>query len=176
MCRKLSQYGLSAIRERKREPAKLPPGYWPNHRQQVITRRSLFELKEAKRRAHILEGLKIALDNLDAVIKTIRRSRDVNTARKNLMRKFNLTEIQANAILEMQLRRLAALERKKIEDEYKEIGKKILYLPCTLGTINTNIKAASSIKNLCKFSTVSPLLIGWNIQMDGRWRAIRETV
>lgn len=98
------------------------------HRQQVITRRTIFELKEAKKRAHILEGLKIALDNLDAVIKTIKRSRDVETARKNLMKKFGLTEIQANAILEMQLRRLAALERKKIEDEYKEIGKKIVYL------------------------------------------------
>jgi len=98
------------------------------HRQQVITRRSIFEFKEAKKRAHILEGLKIALANLDAVIKTIKRSRDVNKARENLMKKFSLTEIQANAILEMQLRRLAALERKKIEDEYKEIGQKILYL------------------------------------------------
>jgi len=102
------------------------------HRQQVVTRRSLFELKEAKNRAHILEGLKIALDHLDAVITTIKRSRDVETARINLMKKFNLTEIQANAILEMQLRRLAALERKKIEDEYQAIEKKILYLTALL--------------------------------------------
>ncbi|OGV89946.1 DNA gyrase subunit A [Microgenomates group bacterium RBG_19FT_COMBO_39_10] len=98
------------------------------HRQQITTRRSIFELEAAKSRAHILEGLKIALDNLDAVIATIKKSRTVENARINLMKKFKLTEIQANAILEMQLRRLAALERKKIEDEYKEIGKLIAYL------------------------------------------------
>ncbi|MFC1727241.1 DNA gyrase subunit A [Patescibacteria group bacterium] len=98
------------------------------HRQKVITKRSLFDLRAAKKRAHILEGLKIALDNLDEVISTIRRSRDVNTARINLIKKFKLTEMQANAILEMQLRRLAALERQKIEDEYKQIGKQILFL------------------------------------------------
>ncbi|KPJ70912.1 DNA gyrase subunit A [Microgenomates bacterium DG_75] len=98
------------------------------HRQKVVTRRSIFELEAAKKRAHVLEGLKIALDNLDAVIATIKKSRTAETARTNLMKKFKLTEIQANAILEMQLRRLAALERKKIEDEYKEIGKLIEYL------------------------------------------------
>ncbi len=98
------------------------------HRQSVVTRRSIFELEAAKKRAHILEGLKIALDNLDAVIATIKKSRTVDSARTNLMKKFKLTEIQANAILEMQLRRLAALERKKIENEYKEIGKLIEYL------------------------------------------------
>jgi len=98
------------------------------HRQLVITRKSIFELKAAKNRAHILEGLKIALDNLDAVIATIKKSRTVETARTNLMKKFKLTELQANAILEMQLRHLAALERKKVEDEYKEIGKLIEYL------------------------------------------------
>jgi len=98
------------------------------HRQQVITRKTIFELEAAKNRAHILEGLKIALDNLDAVITTIRKSQTVESARKNLMTKFNLSEIQTNAILEMQLRRLAALERKKIEDEYKEVKKQIEYL------------------------------------------------
>lgn len=98
------------------------------HRQQVITRRSQFELNQAKARAHILEGLKIALDHLDAVIKTIRESKDVDTARANLIARFNLSELQANAILEMQLRRLAALERQKIEDEYKEIKKFIDFL------------------------------------------------
>ncbi|MAG59333.1 DNA gyrase subunit A [Candidatus Woesebacteria bacterium] len=98
------------------------------HRQKVITKRSIFELTEAKRRAHILEGLKIALDNLDAVIQTIRRSRDSEVARGNLMKKFGLTEIQATAILDMQLRRLSALERDKIEKEYKEVGKLIDYL------------------------------------------------
>jgi DNA gyrase subunit A len=95
------------------------------HRQRVITRRTIFELTQAKRRAHILEGLKIALDNLDAVISTIRKSRTQETAKQNLMGKFKLTDIQATAILDMQLRRLAALERQKIENEYKEVKKLI---------------------------------------------------
>lgn len=96
-----------------------------HHRQAVVTRRTLFELREAKKRAHILEGLKIALDNLDEVISTIRNSADAEIAKENLMKKFLLSEIQSLAILEMQLRRLAALERKKIEDEYAEIKKLI---------------------------------------------------
>ncbi len=87
-------------------------------RREIVRRRTEFDLAKARDRAHILEGLKVALDNLDAVIKTIRESADVETARANLMSRFKLSEIQANAILEMQLRRLAALERKKIEDEY----------------------------------------------------------
>jgi DNA gyrase subunit A len=87
-------------------------------RREVVRRRTEFDLGKARDRAHILEGLKIALDNLDAVIRTIRESADVETARNNLISRFELSEIQANAILEMQLRRLAALERKKIEDEY----------------------------------------------------------
>ena len=87
-------------------------------RREVVRRRTEFDLGKARDRAHILEGLKIALDNLDAVISTIRESADVETARANLIARFELSEIQANAILEMQLRRLAALERKKIEDEY----------------------------------------------------------
>ena len=91
------------------------------HRQQVITRRAEYDLRQARARAHILEGLKIALDHLDAVIKTIRESADSDIAKKNLMERFGLTEIQATAILDMQLRRLAALERKKIEDEYKAV-------------------------------------------------------
>ncbi|MEX0621589.1 MAG: DNA gyrase subunit A [Candidatus Woykebacteria bacterium] len=98
------------------------------HRQQIVTRRTQFELDAAKNRAHILEGLKIALDHLDAVIETIRKSKDADTARINLMKRFKFTEIQATAILDMQLRRLAALERQKIEDEYKEILKTIGYL------------------------------------------------
>jgi len=98
------------------------------HRQKVITKKTIFQLNAAKREAHILEGLKIAIDNLDEVIATIKKSKDVQTAKANLMRKFNLSEIQAQAILEMQLRRLAALERQKIEDEYKKIMKTIEYL------------------------------------------------
>ncbi len=91
------------------------------HRQKVVTRRTIFDLTAAKRRAHILEGLKIALDNLDEVIKTIRASRTQEDAKNALMSRFGLTEIQANAILDMQLRRLAALEREKIEKEYEEV-------------------------------------------------------
>ncbi|KKR11982.1 MAG: gyrase subunit A protein [Candidatus Woesebacteria bacterium GW2011_GWA1_39_21] len=95
------------------------------HRQKVITRRTIFELTEAKRRAHILEGLKIALDNLDEVIATIRGSKTQEDAKNNLVTRFKLSEIQATAILDMQLRRLAALEREKIEKEYEEIKKLI---------------------------------------------------
>ncbi len=91
------------------------------HRQLIVTRRTEYELKVAKARAHILEGLKIALDHLDAIIKTIRESPDSDVAKKNLMERFGLSELQATAILDMQLRRLAALERKKIEDEYKAV-------------------------------------------------------
>ncbi|WKZ25714.1 MAG: DNA gyrase subunit A [bacterium] len=93
------------------------------HRQKVVVRRTIFELTEAKRRAHILEGLKIALDNLDAVIKTIRESKTQEEAKTNLISRFKLSEIQSIAILDMQLRRLAALEREKIEKEYQEIKK-----------------------------------------------------
>jgi len=97
-------------------------------RRLIITRRSRFDLARAKERAHILEGFKIALDNLDAVIATIRRSQTVESARENLMKQFKLSQIQAQAILDMQLRRLAALERKKITDEYTEVLKTIAYL------------------------------------------------
>ncbi|OGY18311.1 MAG: DNA gyrase subunit A [Candidatus Chisholmbacteria bacterium RIFCSPLOWO2_01_FULL_50_28] len=91
------------------------------HRQLVVVRRSQFELRAARARAHILEGLIIALDHLDAVISTIRRSPDADIAKERLMKNFKLTDIQAQAILDMQLRRLAALERQKIQDEYKAI-------------------------------------------------------
>jgi len=95
--------------------------HYINYRREVVRRRTEFDLARAQERAHILEGLKIALDNLDEVIRTIRAAADVETAREALMTRFKLSEAQANAILEMQLRRLAALERKKIEDEYESI-------------------------------------------------------
>jgi len=98
------------------------------HRQLVITRRSQAELKEARDRAHILEGLLIALANLDEVIATIRNSSDSEAAHQTLMKKFGLSDPQATAILEMQLKRLAALERQKIEDEYKAIQETIVNL------------------------------------------------
>ncbi|MEK7376358.1 MAG: DNA gyrase subunit A [Candidatus Margulisiibacteriota bacterium] len=98
------------------------------HRYVVLRRRSEFELRQAKARLHILEGLKIAVDHIDAVIATIRASRDQEEAKKNLIDKFKLSEIQATAILDMQLRRLAALERQKIEDEILMIKETIAYL------------------------------------------------
>lgn len=98
------------------------------HRYLVIKRRSEFELRQAKARLHILEGLKIAVDNIDAVIRTIRESRTQEDAKNNLIERFKLSEIQATAILDMQLRRLAALERQKIEDELKQVQEKIAYL------------------------------------------------
>ncbi len=102
--------------------------YFIDFRRVVIRRRSEFELKKAQDRAHILEGLKIALDNLDAVIQTIRGSESVEAARTNLQQAFGLSELQANAILDMQLRRLARLERQKIEEELAEVLKTINYL------------------------------------------------
>ena len=95
------------------------------HRLEIIRRRSEYELERARQRAHILEGLRVALSNLDEVISLIRKAPDVDTARTRLKRKYKLSEIQANAILDMPLRRLAALERKKIELEYKEVAKTI---------------------------------------------------
>ncbi len=98
------------------------------HREEVIRRRTQFDLDKARARAHILEGLKIAIDNLDEVIQTIRQSRTVEMARNNLIERFELSEAQAQAILDLQLRRLAALEREKIEEEYREIIKLIAEL------------------------------------------------
>jgi len=97
-------------------------------RREVITRRSRFELKGAKARAHILEGLKIALDQIDRVIATIRKSETAEKARQSLMTDFGLSQIQAQAILDMQLRRLANLERQKVFEEYTEVLKNIAYL------------------------------------------------
>jgi DNA gyrase subunit A len=102
--------------------------YYIEFRRDVITRRTRFELKGAKARAHILEGLKIALDNIDKIIATIRKSATAEKARQSLMTDFGLSQIQAQAILDMQLRRLANLERKKVYDEYAEVLKNITYL------------------------------------------------
>lgn len=98
------------------------------HRQEVITRRSQFDLDKAQARAHILEGLLLALADIDEVIKTIRESPDVEQAKERLIARFKLSDLQAQAILDMQLRRLAALERQKIEDEHKEVLAEIAYL------------------------------------------------
>ncbi len=95
------------------------------HRMEVLIRRTKFDLDAAEKRAHILQGYIIALDNIDEVIETIKKSRDTETAKNNLMRKFKLSEIQSKAILDMRLQRLTGLERKKIEDEFRETIKLI---------------------------------------------------
>lgn len=95
--------------------------YFVEHRHEVVVRRTKFELAEAEKRAHILEGYLVALDNLDEVIALIRNSRDPETAREGLMTRFGLSEIQAKAILDMRLQRLTGLERDKIQQEYKEV-------------------------------------------------------
>ncbi|OGU55679.1 MAG: DNA gyrase subunit A, partial [Ignavibacteria bacterium RBG_13_36_8] len=115
-----------------------------DHRMDVLVRRTKFELDSAERRAHILEGYIIALDNIDAVIATIKKSKDVETARVNLMKKFKLSEIQAKAILDMRLQRLTGLERKKIEDEYKETIKLIEKLK---GILQSDRKRKALIKD-----------------------------
>ena len=111
------------------------------HRQEVITRRSAFELEKARGRAHILDGLLIALANLDAVIQTIRKSPDADTAKERLMFRFVLSERQAQAILDMQLRRLAALERQKIEDEQRQVLERIAYLEDLLASPSKILEA-----------------------------------
>nr|WKN36248.1 DNA gyrase subunit A [Tunicatimonas sp. TK19036] len=103
-------------------------GHYVNHRHDVVVRRTQYELAEAERRAHLLQGYLIALDNIDRVIEIIRGSRDPETARNSLMSEFELTEIQSRAILDMRLQRLTGLEREKIESEYAEVLKQVAYL------------------------------------------------
>ncbi|CAN5563042.1 DNA gyrase subunit A [soil metagenome] len=138
------------------------------HRQEVITRRTQYDLDRAKRRAHILEGLKIALDNIEAVIRTIRASNSTEEARRNLMSSFSLSEVQANAILDMRLARLAALERQRIEDEYNEVMKLIAELEAILAdperilslirTDLTDLKAKYGDERRTRIQDVSGLL------------------
>jgi DNA gyrase subunit A len=106
--------------------------HYLDHRREVIRRRTEFELRRARRRAHILDGLKIALDHVDEIIRIIRQSPNADTARTNLMNTYEFSEAQANAILEMQLRRLAALERRKLENEYRGVLKQIAYFEALL--------------------------------------------
>ena len=116
-------------------------------RQEVITRRTEYELRRARERAHILAGLRIAISNLDAVIALIRTSRDAETARNGLMERFGLDQIQAQAILEMQLRRLAALERERLENEYQELRKTIQGLE---GMLADPVKILQQVKSETK--------------------------
>jgi DNA gyrase subunit A len=122
-------FGINMLALVKGEPHKLSLKQalkvFVDHRLEVVKRRSEYELRKAKERLHILEAYLTALENLDEIIDTIRHSQRVETAKNNIMRRFSLDEMQAQAILDMPLRRLAALERKKIEDEYKEVSKRI---------------------------------------------------
>ena len=104
------------------------------HRREVVIRRTAYELRKAEERAHILEGLKIAIDNLDAVIQLIRKSQSPEVARTGLMRQFRLTELQATAILDMKLQRLTQLERNKLIEEYQEVLKRMEYLKSVLAS------------------------------------------
>jgi DNA gyrase subunit A len=102
------------------------------HRHEIVIRRTKYELKEAENRAHVLEGLKIAIDNIDEIIELIKKSKDPESAKDKLIKRFKLSEIQAKAILEMRLQRLTGLERQKIEDEYRELLKLIERLKAIL--------------------------------------------
>jgi DNA gyrase subunit A len=106
--------------------------YFVEHRHQVVVRRTQYELREAEKRAHILEGLLIALDNIDRVIEILRSSDTVETARDRLMQEFNLTDIQARAIVDMRLRSLIGLEREKLQHEYQDLLQKIEWYKCVL--------------------------------------------
>ncbi|WP_346870205.1 DNA gyrase subunit A [Clostridium sp. UBA5119] len=108
--------------------------HYLNHQRDVITRRTIFDLDKANARAHILEGLRIALDHIDAVISLIRASKTAQEAKEGLIEKFNLSEKQAQAILDLKLQRLTGLERDKIEDEYNELMKTIAYLQSILNS------------------------------------------
>ncbi|KJS20042.1 MAG: DNA gyrase subunit A [Clostridiaceae bacterium BRH_c20a] len=122
--------------------------HYLEHQKDVVVRRTKFELAKAEERAHIVEGLKIALDNIDAVIKTIRSSRTTEEARNNLISRFSLSEKQAQAILEMRLQRLTGLEREKLDEEYKVLMEKIEYFRSVLadeGMVYDIIKEEISI-------------------------------
>jgi DNA gyrase subunit A len=110
------------------------------HRKDVVTKRCIFELKKAEARAHILEGLRKAIDQIDAVIATIRAAKEAAAAKASLIDKFSFSELQAQAILEMRLQRLTGLERQKIEEEYKELLNRITWLKKVLGDVNEIFK------------------------------------
>lgn len=142
-------------------------GYYIEHRKEVIERRTRFELKKAQDRAHILEGLKIALDNIDEVIAIIRGSANRETAKSNLIAKFDLSEKQADAILDMRLSALAALERQKIEDEYNDLLQKIAYYEDILAhpekilaLIKEDLKEVSEKYGDARKTTIIPSALG----------------
>ena len=121
-------------------PLKTVLGHFIDFRHEVVVRRTTFELKEAEARAHILEGLKIALDNIDEIISIIKKSKDPKSAKEGLINGFNLSEIQAQAILDMRLQKLTGLETEKVVDEYKELIKTISHLKSILENKNQRME------------------------------------
>ena len=117
--------------------------HYIEHRNEVIRRRTQFDLDAAEKRAHILEGYVIALDNIDEVIQVIKKSKDSDTAQKNLIKRFGLSEIQAKSILEMRLQRLTGLERNKIETEYREVIQLIEKLKAILASQKLQLQIIS---------------------------------
>lgn len=131
-------FGIILLALVDRRPRILPlkdmMAYFLSHREEVVRRRTAFQLGKAKEKAHILEGLKIALKNLDEIIKTIKSSQNAEIARENLIKSFDLTQIQAQSILDMKLQRLTGLERKKIEEDYLAVIKEIVRLESLLAS------------------------------------------
>ena len=131
-------YGIILLALVKNQPRILPLrrilDLFLEHRQEVVVRRTKFELAEAERRAHILEGLKTAIDHIDEIVAIIKKAKDVDAARETLMKRFKLSEVQAQAILDMTLKRLTGLERQKIEEEYLELIKFIAKLKSILAS------------------------------------------
>ena len=131
-------YGIILLALVKNQPRILPLrrilDLFLEHRQEVVVRRTKFELAEAERRAHILEGLKTAIDHIDEIVAIIKKAKDVDAARETLMKRFKLSEVQAQAILDMTLKRLTGLERQKIEEEYLELIKLIAKLKSILAS------------------------------------------
>ena len=125
-------FGVNMLALVNKQPKVLPLidmlKYYIKHQEDVVTRRTKFELAAAEKRAHIVEGLLIAIDNIDEVIKIIRAAANVNEAKEKLIERFDLTEAQAQAIVDMRLRALTGLEKEKLEDEYKELQARIAYL------------------------------------------------
>ena len=125
--------------------------HFVEHRHEIVVRRTKYDLAEAKKRTHILEGLLIALDNLDAVINLIRGSKNPDEAKDGLMGNFGLTEIQSKAILDLRLQRLTGLERQKIKEEFDELMKQIAYLESILKyPAEWTIATCSAANNLIK--------------------------
>ncbi|CAM3052158.1 DNA gyrase subunit A [Sporolactobacillus spathodeae] len=144
--------------------------YYLKHQEEVIRRRTAFDLKKAEARAHILEGLRVALDHLDAVIALIRQSKTADIARAGLMENFNLTEIQAQAILDMRLQRLTGLEREKIEQEYAELVQRIAELKSILAdeqkVLHIIRKELSEIKEKYNDTRRTEITVGFDLLED----------